>query len=135
MNNEYPVNVTQLSELVFPDYTRVIRLFGDEEEDVIKYDLGPGAGAKRIVIISTRRNIRYINGQEELYMDGTFKTCPYLFDQLYSIHGYVQHTLQPLMITLLSKKTENTYGDLLNNIKVLCPDFPRYELWLILRWR
>ena len=78
-NNEDPVIVTQLSELVFPDYTRVIRLFEDEEEDLIKYDSGPGAGVDRIVILSTRRNIRYMNGQEELHMDGTFK-----HDHLYS---------------------------------------------------
>ena len=41
---------------------------------MIKYDSDPEASGDRIVILSTRRNIRYMNEQEELYMDDTFKT-------------------------------------------------------------
>jgi len=49
-----------------------------------------------------------------LYIDGTFKTCPSLFTQLFSIHGLFNNFVVPLIYVLLSNKTTATYYQVFN---------------------
>ena len=50
-------------------------------------------------------------------MDGTFKSVPRLFSQLYTIHGLYRGHVVPLVFCLLDSKTRATYHSVLNIIK------------------
>lgn len=45
------------------------------------------AGTNRIVMFSTGENLEFLGTCEQMHMDGTFSTCPDLFQQIYVIHG------------------------------------------------
>lgn len=44
-----------------------------------------------------------------LFVDGTFKSCPKLYYQLFTIHGVVKNNYVPLVYFLLLSKTTNCY--------------------------
>lgn len=46
-----------------------------------------GQGNNRGLIFSTRANLQMLSRSRHWYADGTFKTAPMLFEQLYTIHG------------------------------------------------
>ena len=50
-------------------------------------------------------------------MDGTFKSVPRLFSQLYTIHGLYRGHVVPLLFCLLDSKTRATYHSVINIIK------------------
>jgi hypothetical protein len=52
--------------------------------------------------------------------DGTFKVCPTLFVQLYTIHGYEISKYVPLLFGLLQHKTEQSYVLFLTKIRDKC---------------
>lgn len=49
-------------------------------------------------------------------LDGTFKTCPLLFHQLFTIHGVKEKKSIPLVFALLSHKTQSIYEHLFKEI-------------------
>ena len=49
------------------------------------FDSGPGNN--RILIFSTATNMQMLSQSQHWYGDGTFKTVPLLFEQMYTIHG------------------------------------------------
>ncbi|POG62753.1 hypothetical protein GLOIN_2v1810198 [Rhizophagus irregularis DAOM 181602=DAOM 197198] len=53
-------------------------------------------------------------------MDGTFKTVPTIFKQLYTIHGSVGDSenskIMPLVFSLMSSKSEEYYRALFQNL-------------------
>ena len=50
-------------------------------------------------------------------MDGTFKTCPRVFDQFVTIHGMYLGRVVPFIMVLMSGKTELMYRALLRHVK------------------
>ena len=92
----------------------------EETENIVKYDSGVDAGDNRIIIIiiiiCTNRNLAYLASSSELYGDGTFKVAPTIFQQLYTIHGFVVDSLQPLIYALLQAKNTETYSHLLTEV-------------------
>lgn len=46
-----------------------------------------GATDRRIIVFATDANIRFLKECGEWYLDGTFRICPPLFSQIYTIHG------------------------------------------------
>ncbi|KAK9686123.1 hypothetical protein QE152_g37434 [Popillia japonica] len=85
-------------------------------EDFLLYDSGPEEN--RILIFSTRRNLQLLS---HWYADGTFKTVPLLFNQLYTIHGLKENASVPLVYALLPNRTKETYEHLLRQLKILQP--------------
>lgn len=59
---------------------------------------------------------------ENIYADGTFKTAPLLFYQIFTIHGIYNGHVVPLVYCLLPNKKEITYVTVLNKLKDLKPD-------------
>jgi len=53
-------------------------------------------------------------------MDGTFKSCPKPFCQLYTILAYVNTVYIPLVFALLPDKTQSTYETLFHHILTQC---------------
>src|SRR5262249_6761109 len=85
------------------------------------HDSGPGPN--RILIFSTERNPDLLSRSQHWYADGTFKTVPPLFEQLYTIHGVHYNSVIPSIFALLPNKTQATYTRLLAELKNLRPNF------------
>ena len=43
---------------------------------------------KKIIGFSTETNFKILCGCNKIYMDGTFRSCPKYFTQIFTIHGY-----------------------------------------------
>ena len=93
------------------EYTKTFR-----GEDFLIFDSGPTNN--RILIFATARNIRLLANSDRWYCDGTFKTVPLLFYQLYTIHGFQDNIAIPLVYALLPNKSEPSYDALLEKIKI-----------------
>lgn len=77
---------------------------------------------ENIVIFSTPKNLRYLQQCKVVLMDGTFKSSPSLFYQLFTIHGYRNGHYVPLVFCLLPNKEERTYEAALWHVRSYLPD-------------
>jgi hypothetical protein len=93
-----PANPLSLQDLVIPDeFKRTLK-----SQEFLLYD--SGEGDKRTLIFSTHRNLQLLARSQHWYADGTFKTVPPLFAQLYTIHGLIQSNIVPAVFVLMSEK-------------------------------
>ena len=73
-------------------------------------------GNERILLFTTTENLKWLQEAKFWIMDGTFKTVPNLFRQLYTIHapasGNVNFQIVPLVYALMSLKSEELYQKL-----------------------
>ncbi|CAB4046333.1 Hypothetical predicted protein, partial [Paramuricea clavata] len=60
---------------------------------------------------------------QDCWSDGTFKTCPRPFAQLYSIHIRVYDINRPVVFALLHDKSRRTYQRLLHRLLQRCPNW------------
>ena len=75
----------------------------------------------RVLIFATKGNLRLFAKSEIWFVDGTFKTAPSIFYQLFVIMGSVSHAVNgkeqvsviPLVYALLENKRENAYKEVL----------------------
>lgn len=74
-------------------------------EDFLKYN-DPSNG---FLIFTCDRNLQFLSEVTEVVMDGTFKSCPPFFYQVYIIHGVSNGHYIPLVYILLPGKTESLY--------------------------
>jgi hypothetical protein len=70
-----------------------------------------------ILMFSTSKNLENLVQCKTVYIDGTFKTCPKLYTQLFTMHGLYIDTVVPLVYVLLSDKRSDTYYKVLNSIR------------------
>lgn len=72
------------------------------------------------MIFTTAENCLLLKSASFWVMDGTFKSCPSLFNQLFVIHGSVERgnnkTVVPLVYALMTSKDEDLYIQLSTNI-------------------
>ena len=78
--------------------------FGLESFDVIIRD-----EPKKNLIITSEDNLLHLSACENILGDGTFKSCPKFFEQLYTLHGYKDGTYNPCVFALLPDK-KKPYG-------------------------
>ena len=69
-------------------------------------------------ICYTSTNLRTLAACDIVLMDGTFKSCPRFFMQLYTIFGYANHCYLPLVYGLLSNKEQSTYQRFLRRVTI-----------------
>jgi len=78
----------------------------------------PDFGIGRVIVFSTRRNLEQLAKSDTWFVDGTFKVCPSIFTQLFTILGSVtqpnkgtDHSVLalPLVYALLSSKDSHHY--------------------------
>lgn len=62
-----------------------------------------------LAVFSTDNNFKILNRCAEIYIDGTFKSCPVPYEQLLTIHGRFHGRLLPLVMCLLSTKQVGIY--------------------------
>ena len=67
-------------------------------------------GNERVLILTTSENLKWLQEAKYWLMDGTFKTVPTLFRQLYSfmhlLAEYINFRIVPLVYALMTKKSE-----------------------------
>lgn len=72
------------------------------------FDSGVG-DLNRIFIFASDIGIQLLSESEHWYADGTFKVCPEVFFQLYTLHAQRGGSIFPCVFALLPNKTEATY--------------------------
>ena len=74
----------------------------------------------RILIFTTIANVIQLEQSTIWIIDGTFKTVPSVFKQLYTIHEYVRENensrIMPLVYSLMSSKSEQCYQMLFQDL-------------------
>ena len=68
-------------------------------------------------------NAAYLANSHDWFMDGTFKVCPTLFDQLYGIRAPLDQSSISLVYTLLTNRREETYRELLQIWQAQCNNY------------
>ncbi|XP_059175689.1 uncharacterized protein LOC131955549 [Physella acuta] len=105
-NKNHPVEPHTLEDVAIPDDLRLTQsgaLFLLKESSI---------NNDKLLIFSTESNIQKLGEAMYWIMDGTFKTAPNIFLQIYSIHapvGYENCRVLPLVYILMSRKTEAMY--------------------------
>ncbi|KAK4881108.1 hypothetical protein RN001_004427 [Aquatica leii] len=64
----------------------------------------------RFLIFGTELNLQLLTNSRHWFMDGTFRTVPSLFYQLYSVHGFQDRLSVPLIYVLLPNKSIQQNG-------------------------
>lgn len=89
-----------------------------------------GQGDERQLIFGSRRGIQLLSAAKHAFSDGTFKTCPAPFTQLYSIAvEYMEHHVVVLYCLMVRVRSED-YARLFTSIKDLSPQFAP-ERWIM----
>uniref|UniRef100_A0A2S2P1X3 MULE transposase domain-containing protein n=1 Tax=Schizaphis graminum TaxID=13262 RepID=A0A2S2P1X3_SCHGA len=105
-----PTLPTKLSELILENEWRST----NDRKDFL---LGCDGLDDKIVVFGTEGFLRRLCSSEIIFMDGTFKSAPQLFTQIYTLHSYVVGIMIPLAYALLPNKSTETYSRMFKIIK------------------
>ena len=86
-------------------------------DNFLLHDSGPGL--EQVVLFSTARNLEYLSQSRNWFADGTFKSAPPLFQQLYTIHVLKCNKVIPMVYVLSNEKSTNSYIHVLTELKHL----------------
>lgn len=117
-NESLPSQPQSLQDINVPDNLR-ITISGREEFLIkeIEFD------EEKIMIFCTISNFQYLQEAEYWIMDGTFKTVPRLFQQMYTIHALVGRgdnaRVLPMIYALMTSKSEECYNELFHEVITL----------------
>lgn len=75
---------------------------------------------KELICFSCIRNLNVLCETQKLYVDGTFKSCPKYFTQIFTLHGFVNDLYIPLVFFLLPDKSTNTYTNMFKALVEKC---------------
>ena len=81
----------------------------DNQDFVLDQDVG------LVIFFCSLRNLQILQRSQKILGDGTFKTAPKPFHQIYTIFSVVQDRKIPSLLALMSEKTEEAYQNLLEN--------------------
>ena len=84
-------------------------------ERFLIFDSGMG-NADRMLIFATNQALQLLADSEDWFGDGTFKVCPEIYFQFYTIHARVGDRIFPCIYALLPNKQELTYNRLFNQV-------------------
>jgi MULE transposase domain len=70
-----------------------------------------------IAIFCTDENLKILRKCKEIYIDGTFRSCPKPYKQYVTVHGKYHGRVLCLVSTLLTGKTSRQYRHLLRTLK------------------
>lgn len=84
-------------------------------QQFLLYDSGV-ADVNRILIFGSPDAVTLLEQSADWFGDGTFKTVPEIFYQLYTVHALVLHNVFPCIYALLPNKTQATYTRLFQEL-------------------
>ena len=85
---------------------------GDDQAPFLIYD-NKGTVNRRLLIFATDQGLRYLCRAQTWFMDGTFKTCPRVFHQIYIIRVPLDDGAITVVYAFLSGKTTAMYEEYL----------------------
>ena len=77
------------------------------EQEFLLYDSkceGTDQDGRRLIVFSTSDNLFLLAKSTQWFLDGTFRTCPRIFRQIYVIMGQCSNIFVPLVFALMSHK-------------------------------
>ena len=99
------VSATTMDTLVLTEEQRM------DIKNTVKFclhDDGP-THTERIIIFATEQDLLNLLSCDTWLADGTFSSCPKIFNQLWNIHGQVGNLVLPLVFCFLPNKKGTTY--------------------------
>lgn len=84
-------------------------------DQFLLFDSGVG-DAERILLFSSQQGLQFLSNSQHWYADGTFKVCPEVFYQVYTVHAQRGGRIFPCSFALLPNKTEGTYTRLFREL-------------------
>ncbi|KAL0860065.1 hypothetical protein ABMA27_010380 [Loxostege sticticalis] len=105
---DFPTEPASLDEIDVPAEYRIV-----EKEIFLARDVKYG-NDNCLLLFCTKGNLKVLFNSQIWILDGTFKTCPDIFTQLYSIHALVgldegSKKIVPVVYCLLTDKAEESY--------------------------
>jgi len=118
--SKYPILPKTLLEFyaMVPDVVDKLHTNGGEKW-IIDIDNNKG-----VVCFSTIKNLNFFKKCDAVLMDGTFSSCPSLFNQLFVVHGVKNNIYVPLFFCLLMGKSVTDYCTALEFLKQRSPLLP-----------
>jgi hypothetical protein len=125
--NHAPANPHNIQELDIPEqYSKTLayhefHLYDSRRHDneVVNEDDEESGGHGIYLIFATRANLQRLSQSQHWFADGTFKSCPKLFNQLYTIHCVQHQTVLPCVFILMTNRREATYHRVFETLKYL----------------
>lgn len=77
---------------------------------------------ERILVFATHTGLQHLCRMDTLYGDGTFYICPSIFSQVYTLHGFIDGQMYPLVFCLLPGKSEAIYHRLFSSLRMKCQE-------------
>uniref|UniRef100_A0A2S2PHE5 MULE transposase domain-containing protein n=1 Tax=Schizaphis graminum TaxID=13262 RepID=A0A2S2PHE5_SCHGA len=73
-----------------------------------------------IVGFSTLSNLKVLCNSDTIFVDGTLKSCPILYHQLFTVHCTINQSYVPLVYILLPSKTTQCYLQAFQHLVIEC---------------
>ena len=128
--NNHPLDPRDLENLSIPSNY----ILSSNNDCLLLWDSGFSPQTRRSFLFGTATNSSSASDAEHFIMDGTFKSAPRLFTQLFTVHGlFPDQWHLPLFYGLLPGKTTTLYKNLLEELDSWGPFSPQsilldYEL-------
>ena len=90
-------------------------------DNFLVYDNGVDS-ASRMLVFASDAALTHLASSSTWFMDGTFDSCPSLFQQLYVIRAPLGESYVSCVYAFLSDKDQSTYEELLSAIVDKCED-------------
>lgn len=90
-------------------------LFVISGQNFLLFDSGPNVN--RVVVFGTEAALQLLVDNTDWFADGTFKSAPSIFEQLYTVHVNFHGNMVPVIYALLPNKTQATYEQLFGALK------------------
>ena len=121
-SNRHPANPRSLEELTLPPHL----ITSNSGEHMLRWDLQYSPHFRRSILFGTPHSMSDAGDAEHFIVDGTFKSSPNLFTQLFTVHGvFPKGWHYPICYGLLPGKTTVLYKNLLAVIDTFGPFQPQ----------
>ena len=116
--NDLPLNPVNRAGI--PDLPQEFQVTMNNERFLL-FDSGVG-DQNRIILFCTDRALDLLSRSNDWYADGTFRVCPEIFFQVYTIHARANERTIPCVFSLLPNKTEDTYRRMVRSLLQFLPN-------------
>ena len=107
-DHDQPIN--PLSREAIPDNISLLYQQTENRQRFLLFDSGSVDGQNRILIFASDNGLQLLRDSEDWFCDGTFKVCPEIFFQFYTVHARSNGRVIPCVFGLLPNKTRDTYA-------------------------
>lgn len=108
---DYPQTPKTRNDFDIPEKFKM----SSRDEPFLIYD--SGKVEDRMLIFGTKMFINLMKVNQNWYADGTFKKCPSIFAQVYTVHIILQNESMPIIFALLPNKKRETYVKFFQKVK------------------